>query len=66
MDAKEEFMEPWVYRVFFKDNKPVMGVLAGGVGLYEKQITLSMEQYEIFRKNRQIAKDFAKKISSSS
>lgn len=58
----EEFNEPWFYRVFFREDLPVMAVLMGGVAQYEKEIVLTEAQYETFRKDRDAARIYAKSI----
>jgi|HubBroStandDraft_5_1064220.scaffolds.fasta_scaffold579315_1 hypothetical protein len=50
MITAEEFNEPWLYRVFFREGLPVMAVLMGGIAQYEKEVVLTEAQYETFQK----------------
>ncbi len=62
MITAEEFKEPWLYRVFFREDLPIMAVLMGGIAQYEKEIILTEAQYETFRKDRDAARIYATSI----
>lgn len=62
MNNKEEFNEPWLYRVYFINKQPIMSVLVGQAVQYEKKIHLTEEQYTTFKNNRALARKFAESV----
>jgi len=62
---QEEFGEPWIYRVFIRNGTPIMSVVVGSAGIYEKEVNLSNDQYISFKKDRVSARKFAETISNS-
>ena len=63
MMAKEEFNEPWLYRVFVREGAPIMAVLVGRAAQYEKEILLTDAQYEAFLTDRNAARSYAEAVS---